>query len=153
VREDFALDLADPDGRMAMSYLNVVAIAEDGSLVFGSTRAGVRAALAAAAGQEPSFADALPVAPILRAAPPDLVSALVLGGEVLRATPDPAGALLGEESPQDFATRVARRSWRKHSGCQWSLPRCWARRREFLPPATTQPLARPRSLSPGSSSA
>jgi hypothetical protein len=107
VREDFALDLADAGGRLAMSYLNVIAIAEDGSLVFGSTRAGVRAALATAAGQEPSFADTPPVAALLRATPPDLVSALVLGGEVLRATPDPAGALLGEESPQVFATRVA----------------------------------------------
>jgi hypothetical protein len=30
-----------------------------------------------------------------------------MDGEVLRAVPDPAGAFLGDESPQDFATRVA----------------------------------------------
>ncbi len=107
VREDFAIDFSDPGSRMALSYLNVVAIADVGSLIFGSSRDGVRSALAAAAGTEPSFADRAEVTPLLRAAPPDLVSALLVDGELLRAVADPAGAFLGDESPQDFATRVA----------------------------------------------
>ena len=84
-----------------------MAISEDGTLIFGSSRDGVRSALAAAAGTEPSFDDRADVAPLLRAAPPDLVSALLVDGELLRAVADPAGAFLGDESPQDFATRVA----------------------------------------------
>jgi hypothetical protein len=92
---------------MALGYLNVVAVADDGTLTFGSTRDGVRAALAAAAGTEPSFADRADIAPLLRAAPPGLVSALLVDGELLRAVADPAGAFLGDESPQDFATRIA----------------------------------------------
>jgi hypothetical protein len=107
VREDFEIDFSDPGSRMALGYLNVVAIAEDGTLIFGSTRDGVRDALAAAAGTEPAFADRADVVPMLRAAPPDLVSALLVDGELLRAVPDPAGAFLRNESPQDFATRVA----------------------------------------------
>ena len=92
---------------MALGYLNVVALADDGTLIFGSTRDGVRGALAAAAGTEPSFAERADVAPLLRAAPADLVSALLVDGELLRAVADPAGAFLGDESPEDFATRVA----------------------------------------------
>ena len=107
VREDFTIDLSDPGSRMALGYLNVVAIADDGSLIFGSTRDGVRGALAAATGTEPSFAERADVAPLLRAAPPDLVSALLVDGELLRAVADPAGAFFGDESPEDFATRVA----------------------------------------------
>jgi hypothetical protein len=67
----------------------------------------VRDALAAAAGTEPAFADRADVVPMLRAAPPDLVSALLVDGELLRAVTDPVGAFLGDESPRDFATRVA----------------------------------------------
>jgi hypothetical protein len=107
VREDFEIDFSDPGSRMALGYFNVVALADDGTLIFGSTRDGVRGALAAAAGTEPSFAERADVAPLLDAAPPDLVSALLLDGELLRAVADPAGAFLGDESPQDFATRVA----------------------------------------------
>ena len=95
VREDFEIDFSDPGSRMALGYLNVVAIADDGTLIFGSTRDGVRKALAAAAGTEPSFADRADVAPLLRAAPPDLVSAVLMDGELLRAVADPAGAFLG----------------------------------------------------------
>jgi hypothetical protein len=107
VREDFEIDFSDPGSRMALGYLNVVALAADGTLIFSSTRDGVRGALAAAAGTEPSFAERADVAPLLRAAPADLVSALLVDGELLRAVPDPAGAFLGNEAPQDFATRVA----------------------------------------------
>ena len=107
VREDFEIDFSDPGSRMALAYLNVVALADDGTLIFGSTRDGVRGALAAAAGTEPSFAGRADVAPLLHAAPADLVSALLVDGELLRAVADPAGAFLGDESPQDFATRVA----------------------------------------------
>jgi hypothetical protein len=107
VREDFEIDFSDPGSRMALGYLNVVAIADDGTLIFSSTREGVRQALAATAGTQPSFAGRADVAPLLRAAPPDLVSALLVDSELLRAVPDPAGAFLGDESPQDFATRVA----------------------------------------------
>jgi hypothetical protein len=107
VREDFAIDFSDPGSRMALGYLNVVALADDDTLILGSTRDGVRGALAAAAGTAPSFAGRADIAPLLRAAPPDLVSALLVDGELLRAVPDPAAAFLGEESPQDFATRVA----------------------------------------------
>ena len=107
VREDFEIDFSDPGSRMALGYLNVVALADDGTLIFGSTRDGVRGALAAVAGTEPSFAGRADVAPLLGAAPPDLVSALLLDGELMRAVADPAGAFLGNESPQDFATRVA----------------------------------------------
>ena len=85
VREDFEIDFSDPGSRMALGYLNVVAIADDGTLIFGSTRDGVRQALAATAGTEPSFAGRADVAPLLRAAPPDLVSALLVDGELLRA--------------------------------------------------------------------
>jgi hypothetical protein len=106
VREDFQIDFSNPGSRMALGYLNVVAITDDGTLIFGSTRDGVREALGTAAGTEPSFADRADVAPLLHAAP-DLVSALLLDGELLRAVADPAGAFLGDESPQDFATRVA----------------------------------------------
>jgi hypothetical protein len=67
----------------------------------------VRGALAAAAGTEPSFAGRADVASLLGAVPPDLVSALLLDGELLRAVTDPAGAFLADESPEDFATRVA----------------------------------------------
>jgi hypothetical protein len=42
VREDFEIDLSDAGSRMALGYLNVVAIANDGTLIFGSTRDGVR---------------------------------------------------------------------------------------------------------------
>jgi hypothetical protein len=107
VREDFEIDFSDPGSRMALGYLNVVALADDGTLIFGSTRDGVRGALSAAAGTEPSFAGRADVASLLGAAPPDLVSALLVDGELLRAVADPAGAFLGDESPQDFATRVA----------------------------------------------
>jgi hypothetical protein len=107
IREDFQIDFSNPGSRMALGYLNVVAITDDGTLIFGSTRDGVREALSAAAGTAPSFADRADVAPLLRAAPPDLVSALLVDGELLRADADPAGAFLGDESPQDFATRVA----------------------------------------------
>lgn len=92
---------------MALGYLNVVAIADDGTLILGSTRDGVREALAATAGTEPSFADRADIVPLLRTAPPDLVSALLVDGELLRAVADPAAALLGDESPEVFATRVA----------------------------------------------
>jgi hypothetical protein len=107
VREDFAIDMADPGSRMALSYLNVVALADDGTLIFGSTRQGVAGALAAAAGQEPSFADRIDIAPLARAAPQDLVSALLLPGQALQFLPDPAAAVLGDESMEDFATRAA----------------------------------------------
>ena len=107
VREDFAIDFSDPGGRMALGYLNVVALADDGTLILGSTRDGVRGALATAAGTAPSFAGRADIAPLLRTAPPDLVSALLVDGELLRAVADPAAAFLGDESPQDFATRVA----------------------------------------------
>jgi hypothetical protein len=107
VREDFEIDFSDPGSRMALGYLNVVALADDGTLIFGSTRDGVRGALAAADGTEPSFAERADVTPLLRAAPADLVSALLVDGELLRAVADPAGAFLGDESPEVFATRVA----------------------------------------------
>ena len=55
---------------MALGYLNVVAIADDGTLILGSTRDGVREALAATAGTEPSFADRADMVPLLRTAPP-----------------------------------------------------------------------------------
>jgi hypothetical protein len=42
VREDFEIDLSDAGSRMALGYLNVVAIANDGTSIFGSTRDGVR---------------------------------------------------------------------------------------------------------------
>jgi hypothetical protein len=107
VREDFAISLSDPGGRMALGYLNVVALADDSMLILGSTREGVRGVLAAAAGTAPSFTERADIAPLLRAAPPDLFSALFVDGELLRAVPDPAAAFLGDESPRDFATRVA----------------------------------------------
>lgn len=107
VRDDYELDMADPGSRMALSYLNVVALADDGTLILGSTRDGVRGALAATAGTAPSFADRADVAPLVRSAPPELVSALLVDGELLHALPDPAGAVLGDESMEDFATRAA----------------------------------------------
>lgn len=107
IREDFEVDLADPNSRMAMAHLNVVAIAEDGTLLFGSSRNAVQMALAAANGQGPSFAERPDIAPLVRIAPPDLVSALLVDGDLLQATPDPAGTLLEDESPADFATRTA----------------------------------------------
>jgi hypothetical protein len=106
VRADFEIDFSDPGSRMALGYLNVVALADDGTLIVGSTRDGVRGALAAAAGTEPSFAERADVAPLLRAAPANLVSALLVDGELLRAVADPAGVFLGDELPEDFATRV-----------------------------------------------
>jgi hypothetical protein len=133
VREDFAIDFSDPGSRMALGYLNVVAIAGDGTLILGSTRDGVRQALAAAAGTEPSFADRADIAPLVRAAPVNLVSALLVDGELLRAVADPAAALLGDESPEVFATRVA-------------AEQAEARR---LPPVTAALLGRTAGLLPG----
>ena len=109
VREDYEIAFSDPGSRMALGYLNVVALTEDGTLILGSTRDGVRGALAAAAGTAPAFAERADVAPLVRAAPPNLVSALLVDGELLHALPDPAEAFLGDESLQveDFATRAA----------------------------------------------
>lgn len=50
----FAIDLSHSGSRKALGYLNVVAIADDGTLIFGSAHDGVRGALAAA-GTGPSF--------------------------------------------------------------------------------------------------
>jgi hypothetical protein len=55
VREDFAIDLSHPGSRKGLGHLNVVAIADDGTLILGSAHDGVRGALAAA-GTGPSFA-------------------------------------------------------------------------------------------------
>jgi hypothetical protein len=107
VREDHEIAINAPGGRMALSYLNVVALADDGTLIMSNTRDGVRAALAVATDEAPSFGERADVSPLVRSAPPELVSALLVDGELLRAVPDPASAFLGEESPQDFATRVA----------------------------------------------
>src|SRR5918993_4302811 len=65
VREDFAIDFSDPGGRMALGYLNVVALADDGTLILGSTRDGVRGAIAAASGTAPSFAGRADITPLL----------------------------------------------------------------------------------------
>lgn len=109
VREDYEIAFSDPGSRMALSYLNVVALTGDGTLVLGSTRDGVRGALAAAAGMAPTFAERADVAALVRVAPPDLVSALLVDGELLHALPDPAALLLEDEPLQveDFATRAA----------------------------------------------
>lgn len=107
VRDDFQVDLADPNARMAMAHLNVVAIADDGTLLFGSSRTAVQQALAAANGQGPSFAGRPDIAPLINAAPADLASALIIDGTLLQATPDPSGALVGDESPADIANRFA----------------------------------------------
>jgi hypothetical protein len=107
VRADFEVDFADPGSRMALAYMNVVAIADDGTLLFGSSRDIVGQALAAAAGQGPTFAERAEIQPLLRGAPADLVSATLLHGETLQATPDPAGIMLGDESPEEFLARAA----------------------------------------------
>ena len=107
VRDDYEIDFTDPGSRMALSHLNVVAFANDGTLLCGSSRDGVRAALAATAGQGPSFAGRADVAPLIRAAPRGLVSALLFHGALLQALPDPAEAVLQDEAPAAFATRVA----------------------------------------------
>ena len=57
VREVFAIDLSHPGSRKGLGHLNVVAIADDGTLIFGKAHDGVRGALVAAAGTEPSFAE------------------------------------------------------------------------------------------------
>ena len=109
VREDYAMG-TDLGSQMALVYLNVVALADDGTLVLSSARDGVRGALAAIAGRAPSFADRGEVAPLVRSAPPTLVSALLMHGEALRALPDPASALFGDDplaDMEDFATRAA----------------------------------------------
>jgi len=109
VREDYQMG-SDLGSRMALVYLNVVALADDGTLVLSSSRDGVRGALTAISGQEPSFADRAEVAPLIRSVPPTLVSALLMHGEALRAMSDPADALLGDEpleDLEDFATRAA----------------------------------------------
>jgi hypothetical protein len=107
IREDFEIDLADPTSRLAMASLNVIGLADNGTLVFGSTRDGVAGALAAAEGQGPSLEQSPDVAPLVAAAPPDLVSAMIVPGAELQFTPDMAGLMLNEESPEAFATRVA----------------------------------------------
>lgn len=107
VREDFQVDVADPGSRMALAYLNVVAIADDGTLIFGSAREIVRQALAATAGEGPSFAGRADIQPLLQAAPADLVSGIFAHGEVLQASPDPVGVMLGDESAEEFAARAA----------------------------------------------
>ena len=106
VREDYEIAFSDPGSRLALSYLNVVALADDGTLILGSTREGVREALAAAESAL-AFAGRADVAALVGAAPPDLVSALLVDGELLHAQLDPAAAVLGDESLADFATRAA----------------------------------------------
>ena len=133
VREDFAIDFSDPGSRMALGYLNVVAIAGDGTLILGSSQDGVRAALAATAGTQPSFADRADIATLLRAPAAPLVSALLVDGELLRAVPDPAAPILGGEPPEVFATHVAQ----EHAE---------ARR---LPPVAAALLGRTAGLLPG----
>ena len=107
VRDDFAVDITDPGSRMALAHLNVAALANDGSLIFGSTRGIVSHALAATAGQGPSFAARPEIARLLRAAPADLVTAFLIHGDLLQAVTDPAELMLGQESPPALATRMA----------------------------------------------
>ena len=107
VRPDFEIDLSSPVSRMTLGRLNVVALADDGTLITGSTRDAVRQALAATNGLASSFAERPDIAPLVRAAPPDLVSAMILPGTLLRAVGDPVEAIFGDESPESFATRVA----------------------------------------------
>jgi hypothetical protein len=56
VRAEFQIDLSHPGSRMALGHLNVVAIADDGTLILSSARDGVPGGLTAA-GTEPSFAE------------------------------------------------------------------------------------------------
>ena len=107
VRSDSEIDFSTAAGRMALGHHNVIAIADDGSLILSSTQDGVRQALAASAGLGPSFAARAEIAPLLSAVPPDLVSAVILPGEALRASPDLVGIITGEASPETIATRVA----------------------------------------------
>ncbi len=107
VREDFEIDLSDPNSRMAMANLNVVALAEDGTLIFSSTRDGVRGALAASSGDAPSLAERPGVTALVSASPPDLASALIIPGTMLQFAPDVAALMQSDESPEAFATRTA----------------------------------------------
>jgi hypothetical protein len=107
IREDFAVDLADPGSRMALAHLNVVALADDGSLIFASTRDAVKGALAATTGQGPSFAGRPEIARLRRAAPADLVDAILIHGDFLQAVTDPAVLLNDQEAPEALATRIA----------------------------------------------
>jgi hypothetical protein len=107
VREDFEIDLSDPNSRMAMANLNVVALAEDGTLIFSSTRDGVRGALAASSGDAPSLAERPGVTSLVSASPPDLASALIIPGTMLQFAPDVAALMQSDESPEAFATRTA----------------------------------------------
>ncbi len=106
VRDDFAVDIADPGSRMALAYFNVAALTDDGSLLFGSSREIVSRALVTIGGEGASFADRADVQPLLQGAPEDLASAILLHGKVLQANPDPAGILLGDESPEEFMARA-----------------------------------------------
>lgn len=111
VRGDFEVALSDPVGRLAMAYLNVVGLADDGTLIFSSAEEGVRGALAAIDGDADSLADQVDLAPIVDAAPSDLVSALLVDGSSFLAVPDAAGVALEGEDPEAFATRAAEETY------------------------------------------
>lgn len=89
IGEDFELDFSSDRGRLALAHLNNVALLDGGLLVASSARHGVEGVIRARAGAEPSMADDVSIAPLLRSVPPDLVSAVIVPGASLMGGFDP----------------------------------------------------------------
>jgi hypothetical protein len=74
------------------------AILADGTLGFAGTREDLAAVLDVAAGRAPSLADRVDVAALVRAARPDLVTAVLATGSQIQAE-DPLAMFLGDGTP------------------------------------------------------
>ena len=109
VRDDYEIDTADPGSRMALASFNHTALIDNQTLVYSSAGDNVRQALAAAAGQGASFADQVAVTPLVMNVPPDLVSAIVVGGSALMAQGDPAAVMLQQTPGADDVVAIATR--------------------------------------------
>jgi hypothetical protein len=88
IRDDYDMDPRAPD-RFLLGTGNDVALLDDGTIVFASTRDALGEAMAAGAGRGSSLVDEVGVADLVRTAPSDLVSVWLVEGARLIATPLP----------------------------------------------------------------
>lgn len=102
------LDLQDPVSRYGLGKMNNATILPDGTIVFGLTIDLVTLALRTAQGKEAALAGDERIAGLVRSAPAELVSALVLPGTSLRNTFDAAQAVAAQQNPVVAATEAAR---------------------------------------------
>lgn len=98
VGEEALLDPALPFFQLSAFDLANAAILADGTLGFAGTREDLAAVLDVAAGRAPSLADRVDVAALVRAARPDLVTAVLATGSQIQAE-DPLAMFLGDGTP------------------------------------------------------